>query len=538
MHDHLDTDVLVAGGGSVGLLTALFLARRGVRVVVAERAAAPQRHPRAMGIGPRTVEVLREAGLHEAVDALCVDMRGSGLGMFSARTLAEADLPALAAAAPPRAAEFDAVSPGALRGTCPQNRLDEVLLAEVRRLGAQVRFGAELTSLDQDDRSVTAEVGGARVRARYLVGADGVRGAVRPAVGIGVSGPGPIGLPLVSALFRADLLDLTGGRQFIVCDVTTPEAPGGLLPVDGRHEWIYHTRFDPSAGQRVEDFTPSRCRALVRAAVGDPDREVEVVSVLPWQARGVLADDFRAGRVFLVGDAAHVIPPVGAFGLNTGVADAHNLAWKLAAVLRGEAGGELLGTYGAERRPVAAEALRQSVLRLGDPSLHWARGPEGAAKRAAAGAVNAPLVHLGYRYRSSAVLGGGAEPPSTEDVALALNGDPGSRVPHAWVDGPEGRVSTVDLVAGGFAVLAGPEGAAWVEAAALASGALGVPVRARVLGGGSGLVPEARWPGVAGIGADGALLVRPDGFVAWRAERAGADPAGGLLRAMTAVLAR
>ncbi|QFZ19617.1 FAD-dependent monooxygenase [Saccharothrix syringae] len=533
-------DVLVAGAGSVGLFTTLFLARRGVRVLAVDRNPAPPVHPRAMGIGPRTVELLREAGLADEVDAACVDMSGSNLQMFSARTLADADLPALAAAAPPRTADFDEVTPRVLRGTCPQSRLDGVLVDAARRHGATVLFGFELVSFVRTTGGVAAVVrdadGERVVRADYLVGADGVRSGVRTRLGIPTSGPGALGLPLVSVLFRADLDDLTRGHTFVVCDVTTPEAPGGLLPVDGAHEWIYHTRYDPARGRSFEDFTPDRCRELVRAAVGR-DVAVEVVSVLPWQARGQVADRFRSGRVFLVGDAAHAIPPVGAFGLNTGAADAHNLAWKLALVLRGTADPALLDTYEAERLPVARTALEQSVLRLGDPSLHWARGPEGAAKRAAAGALNAPVVHLGYRYSSAAVVDPPAALPSTEDVALDLDGAPGSRVPHVWLKSDTGQVSTLDLLGPGFTLLAGADGAPWATAAAEVSAELGVPVDAPGIG--TDLVDlDARWERTAGITASGAVLVRPDGFVGWRAASLPEDPRTALRRALGAILGR
>ncbi|GLZ29312.1 FAD-dependent oxidoreductase [Lentzea sp. NBRC 105346] len=514
MGTHMRTDVLITGAGTVGLCTALMLARQGVSALAIDRAAAPPVHPRAMGIGPRTVELLRELEIVDVVDAACMDMTGSNLQMFSAPTLAEADLDALAAAAPPRTAEFDQLTPRALRGTCPQHELDTALLAA----GAPAEFGAELLSYQQDDAGVTAMLrDGREVRARYLVGADGARSTVRAAAGIGTTGPGALGQPLVSVLFHADLSDLTGGHTFIVCDITTPEAPGGLLPVDGHFKWIYHFRYDPAADS-FEDFTTQRIEERIRAATGKSQLELEIVSVLPWQARGAVATAFRSGRVFLAGDAAHVIPPVGAFGMNTGVADGHNLAWKLAAVLDGSAGPGLLDTYEAERRPVALTAMEQAMARLADPSLHWARGPEGAERRAAAGVLNAPVVHLGYRYDSGAVIGPEPVLPSTEDVELDLDGAPGSRLPHAWL--ADGR-STLDLVRGRFTVLAGPDGEQWLKELPEVDGHV---------------IEDRAWLRRAGIGESGALLVRPDGFVGWRATQAG-EP-GALTEAYRRILHR
>ncbi|WBB81894.1 FAD-dependent monooxygenase [Micromonospora sp. WMMD882] len=532
-------EVLVVGGSTVGLFAALFLARHGVSTLCVDRHPAPLRHPRAMGIGPRTVELLREAGIADAVDAVCMDMSGSNLQMFSSRTLAEADLAALSAAAPPRTRDVDHVTPQHLRGTCPQSRLDTVVLTAAREHGASVEFDTELTSFTQDDAGVTAVLTGpagpTTVRARYLVAADGARSAVRSRLGVGVTGPGPLGRPVISVLFESDLAAITGGHTFIVCDVTHPDAPGGLLPVDGDRQWIYHFYHDP-ATEPVEAFTPARCRELIRTAVGQADLPVEVVSVLPWQAQATVADRFRVGRVLLAGDAAHVVPPVGAFGMNTGVADSHNLAWKLALVLADRAGEELLDTYEAERRPVALAVREQAMLRLADPGLHWARGAEGAARRAAAGAVNAPVVHLGYRYDSAAVVNPQPTPPSTEDVGRALDGAPGSRLPHGWLAPAGRRVSSLDLVAGRFTLFTGADGTAWWAAAAEAAHWFPVGLQAYRVGPGREVADPDGWTTTVGIGDHGALLVRPDGFVAWRATTADPDPAGALRDALAALL--
>ena len=513
--------VLIVGGGSVGLSAALFLAHHGVPVVLVEASGGPSIHPRATGLGPRTMEFFRECGIGDAVNAAALDLGTASLGKITAVTLATVTFPAAAgpaaAAGPGRAAEppvlnpYAAVSPATVRGLCPQHRLDPVLLHAARQRGAEVRYGSTLVGLAQDEHGITATLDdGQQLPADYVIAADGVRSGLRDALGIATSGPGALGRPKMNILFRADLRPYTAGRSFVGCDITTPEAPGLLMTVDGTDEWIFHVEYEPG-----EIFDDERCRAVVRAAVGDPALDVEVRSALPWRVRAQLADRFRAGRVFLVGDAARAVPPIGAFGMNTGIADAHNLAWKLAAVHAGAAAPSLLDSYEAERRPVAEFVLDQAMRRLRDPRLHWATGAEADAARAAAGVVAAPIVHLGYRYAAGAVVDPEPELPSTRDVAAVLDGAPGSRVPHVWTTGDGRRVSTVDLVAGRWTLFT--TGPRW-------------PVPASV--------QAYRLDSCPGLEPGGALLVRPDAVVAWRSRARPADPYTEVAQALTTITGR
>ncbi|WP_067680928.1 FAD-dependent monooxygenase [Nocardia miyunensis] len=525
-----DRRVLIVGGGSVGLAAAVFLTRHGVTPLVLEQQPGISVHPRATGIGPRTMEFLRQAGLEQAVDDVAVDMSAGGAVKLTMHTLASADL---SAAAPGMAlgsawSQGDP-SPARVRGVCPQHRLDSVLLPAARDGGARVRFSARVRecAIESGGVSVTLDTGEV-IAADYLIAADGVRSTVRERLGIGVSGPGALGEPTVSILFRADLTRYTGGRHFVNCTITNPDAPGLLVTVDGEKEWIFHARADEMSDAAAH-FTDEHCRELIRAAVGDDALPVEIVSALPWRPRGHLADRFGQGRVFLAGDAAHTVPPIGAFGLNTGVADAHNLAWKLAAVLRGDAGPALLDTYDAERRPVAAMTLAQAMIRLADPILHW--DPTAAERRAAAGALHAPVVHLGYRYDSAAVIDPQPDLPSTEDVFADLDGAPGSRLPHHRLPG---GASTLDLIGTRCTVIAGNH--RWIAAASDAADRLGIRIDSHV-------IPlshkEIRpWAQTVGIEPDGALLVRPDQIIAARILTAPPAPAHLLHHLLTRILAR
>jgi putative polyketide hydroxylase len=518
------TSVLVVGGSLVGLSSALFLAARGVKPVLVERHAGSAAHPRAIGYTARTMELLRGVGLGGRVPEV-----PAGFQLLRARveslagTWFEQSAWTPKAAAPPAPAPEDSPCQGA---AIAQDTLEPMLRARASELGADLRLGTELLRFEQDASGVTAWLRGAggrehTLRASYMIAADGARSPVREALGITRSGRGHL-RTMRSVLFRAPLERYLekGISQF---QIDQPELKAFLTTYgDGR--WVL------MFGDDVER-DEARLREAIFKAIGRSDLEVQILTTGRWELEASIADRLASGRVFLAGDAAHTLPPTrGGFGANTGIHDAHNLAWKLAAVLAGTSMPALLDTYDAERQPVAWRRHQQTFAR---PDY-----------RAYAGGIadDEPILddramELGELYRSSAVIGAGQElPPARRPDEWA--GQPGTRAPHLWVDSSDGaRVSTLDLFGNGWVLLGEDE--RWRSAAAHGSEALAVPLRFVRVGADTGsntaadLVPESpeALRTAFGLQPGGCSLIRPDGVVAWRCTDMPGDPAGTLLDA-------
>jgi putative polyketide hydroxylase len=493
--DVQQTDVLVVGGGITGLSTALFLTRLGVRPVLVERHPTTAIMPQARAFNPRSMEIYRAHGLEPEIrrhQSILVDFPE----MIGAETLAGTErfrFDLLSDVQPP-----EHVSPTDW-AMIDQDELEQIIRAAAEEAGADIRFGTELMSLESDVDGVCAVVrdaaGERTVQARYLVAADGHRAGVRTRLGVGVDQPLATNHGLYF-IFDADLTTELRDRRFTLAYLDRP-APGTVLvPMRQVGRWMLGMPYEPD---RRDEFTEDRCVELAREAVGVPDLAVTLVPPVPgWPhlvshstSGGWVAHRFRVGPVFFAGDAAHVVPPSGSYGASTGIADAHNLAWKLAAVLTGQAGPALLDTYEAERRPVATRTLDVAMRLL----TARQRGPGGDAD------VDDLTVIFGYRYRSAAAVTEPSTPDTPVEDPRTPSGRPGLRAPHAWL--ADGR-STTDLCVGGFTLLAGPDGDDWTAAATAA----GVAVHR---------LRDENSLTAYGITSTGASLVRPDGFVAWRA---------------------
>ncbi|GAA0900967.1 FAD-dependent monooxygenase [Streptomyces thermoalcalitolerans] len=528
--------VLIAGAGPGGLSTAVFLGLHGVPALVVERHPSTSTAVKATGQYPHTMEALAIAGVAETVRERGRAYR-SDFHMVVAETLAG---PVLRTLLSGDQLSMRHVSPQDW-GTASQSTVEAVLAARATELGARLRFSTRLTSLTQDADTVTAvtehtKTGERRViRARYLVAADGWRSGIRQSLGIKMRGRGTVG-KVLRVLFEADLSEplshtdgAADGRRFTALHVGRAVLFNTEIP--GLYGYFRDLTPELPEGWWTSEDTVA---AQIRADLGIPDTPLKIEEIGDTEISCGVAERFREGRVLLVGDAAHVMPPTGGMGGNTAYLDGLYLGWKLAAVLNGTAGDALLDSHDAERRPYASELVEQQFANLVDRI-----SPE-LADGSLAEPLPPPVIAFGYRFPKGAVL---TEPDDDgelfEDPARPT-GRPGSHAPYVPLTRTDGSAtSTTALFGHAFVLFTGPDGAAWAEGAAAAANTLGVVVQVHRVGPGTGLLDtDGAFAAAYGIGPDGAALVRPDRFVAWRSAGAHPDPAAEIERVLRHVLHR
>jgi putative polyketide hydroxylase len=527
-----DVPVLIVGGGPVGLSASILLSRLGIHSLLVERHPGVAPQPRARGVSVRTMEIMRPWGIERALRAAAVPPVQFARYVW-AETMTGPELRLVTGVGDPEG--VGRYSPTS-QCACSQDALDPVLLALARSYAqADLRFGHECASFELDESGMTARLvectSGEEfsVRAWYMIAVVGASSGVRTALGIPF--PGPVLSHRVMILFEADIAPRLPRSPSMLYFINNPAVAGAIVATSNPNRWTLDQAYDPDGGQRISEFTPERCRELVRAAVGVADLPVDIVNVTPWDMEARVAPRFRDGRVFLVGDAAHAMPPTGVYGLNTGVQDAHNLAWKLAAVLRGWAGAELLATYETERLPVARFNTEQSLLNGAEVAT--AGGQPNFARFQGIG------IALGYTYASPAIVPDGSPALDVTDpvVEYVASARPGGRAPHVWLERNGKCISTLDLFEKRFVLLAGPDGHAWRTAAVDA--AMQAPLDAYTIGARGDLVDhEGAWSRTYGVTSQGAVLVRPDGHVAWRSETGVGDAAAALRQTFARILNR
>ena len=460
----IEVPVLIVGGSMVGMTTALLLGYHGVHSLVVEHHRGTAIHPRAASVTQRTMEIFRSVGIEQIVRTKSEAQFVQDAGVVGVETLAGG-----------ATAHYIANFNDGIRDLSPtvrvflsQNALEPTLKEGAEQYGGRILFATECISLQQDADGVTAVIRHRdtgetqRVRAQYLIAADGAHSRIRENLGIRMRGHGVMSKS-VTIYFRANLRSFLDGKLGAVVYANHPQLRGFF-----RFEKPFESAFlvvntvGDAARPDVDvstNFTTESALQMVRLAIGDPDIPVTIENVMHWKATADTAEHFRDGRIFIAGDAAHVMPPTGGWGGNTGVQDAHNLAWKLALVLRGSAGEDLLSTYEEERHPIDELTVEQAYTRYllrTDPSI-----PRDTMQPV----VNDLDIELGYVYRSSAVIAEGAQVPlhvsPRESHAM-----PGTRAPHYWLQHHGQQISTLDLFERNFRLLAAPVGAAWCDCAA------------------------------------------------------------------------
>ena len=578
----VETDVLIVGSGPAGGAAALSLATLGVPNIMITKYRWTANTPRAHITNQRAMEIFRDLGIEDQVLAdatphelvgdtvFCTAIAGEEIGRIKTW-----------GTHPAREADYQLASP-CLICDIPQTYLEPILVKNATARGTQTRFSTEYLSHAQDDDGVTTTVRdrltGATydIRSKYLIGADGARSLVAEHIGLPYEGQMDIAGSM-NITFKADISAKVASRPSVLYWVIQPGSNVGgigaglVRMIRPWHEWLIVWGYDISQPPPTVDT--EKATEIVRNLLGLPDLDVEITGTSLWGNNEMFATHLQKRRVFAAGDAIHRHPPSNGLGSNTSVQDSYNLAWKLAAVLRGQAGAGLLETYSTERAPVA----RQIVTRANQSSREFGQFFEvlgltsaeteaemreqieerkwntarGRAKRAALVSAmelknyefNAHGVELGQFYQSTAIVGDGtARPAPARDPELYYQAStvPGAHLPHAWVGDAANKVSTLDLAPyGAFTLFTGIAGEAWAEAAEKVGQDLNVPVTTVIIGPGRAVTDlYYDWARVREIDEDGALLVRPDKFIGWRSMSLPGSPERALRDALASLLSR
>ena len=584
----LNVPVLIVGGGAAGLCTSIFLSSAGVEHLLVERHVGTSQLPKAHYVNQRTMEIFRQHGLADVL---------YDKGATSKNMAKVARQTTLGGDGPFDRRVFqliDAFGGGQLQerylqdSPCPSTNLPQIRLEPLLRQCAEkgapamVRFQHEMVEMTQDENGVCATIrdlsigGEYTVRADYLVGADGGAG-IGKSIGATMTGLLDLG-EYVSAHVITDLSPWWDDEVLMASFDNVDEdgvrhtaSLAAMGPTWGMHseEWAFHIPLAPGDATNYDKRTiVAKFREILK--VGDID--VKVLKTTRWRVEGVLSDRYQEGRVFLVGDSAHRHAPATGLGLNSAVQDVHNLAWKLAAVVKGQASASLLDTYQQERPPIGRRNIDWATFTIGNkriseaalgrhpagssPSLQrqayesfFADTPIGITLRARfteAAAVartefQAHDLEIGFAYEVGAVVPDGSMAPPTDPIGLMYQPTtrPGHRLPHAWLSRDGERISTHDLVApdGGLTLYVGSGTQAWSAAATSASDKFGIPITVPAIGT-ELLDTDGQWARVREIGEDGAVLVRPDQHVAWRTMTGSDQPEHSLAQAVGTVLGR
>jgi putative polyketide hydroxylase len=498
-----NTPVIIIGGSLVGLSAAMFLAWQKVPVILIEKHTASSKHPRAMGYPSRTMEIYRAVGIEDQIPQASAhfSLRRATVESLAGKWISET------AWTPEQKRKQEApkveYSP-CIGAAIAQDKLEPILRNKALELGADLRLGTELLHFDQDEKEVTAYVREREsgreytIKAEYMIATDGNTSPIREALNIGRKGIGNLQV-MRSVLFKAPLDEYlaSGVSQF---EIEQPDLKAFLTTYrDSRWVLMFKDDIERNETQLIED---------IKKAIGKDDIPIEIITTGRWDLSALITDEFKKGRIFLAGDAAHTLPPTrGGFGANTGIQDVHNLAWKLKSVISGTANPKLLDTYHKERQPISWVRYQQMFAR-----------PDYAVYAKEEELKNLTLyddvsMELGQIYRSEAIIANNENLPDAM-LPNQWNGQPGTRAPHIWMMKDNKKISSLDLFQNGWVLLTANE--AWNEASLKVNDILKVELKGIKIGSDIKVQDTNAFRTLFGIGDSGATLIRPDGYIAWR----------------------
>jgi putative polyketide hydroxylase len=522
--------VLICGCGPVGLITSILLSRQGIRNLLIEKRDRVNTLPRARGLTVRTVEILDQLGLRKQLEAIALPPLWTRYFIYTEK-LAGQIVGVMPTAMQAEAAGDRSPAPYVVAA---QDRIDPMLYrAALRYAEAEIRFSTEAVDFHEDAGGITTAVrssngSSSQIRSSYLIAADGGRSALRKLAGIGETGRANL-RSYINNHIRADLGRFTAGREGALIWTLAPGFEGLFQMLDGDQKWAVQVQYDPNAASD-EVWTDEVAVKQIRAMIGDSaadDVNIEILKAYRFTLSMMVSDRLRKGRLLLTGDAAHTVPPYGGFGLNTGIQSAHNLAWKLGAVLRGEAPPALLDTYDTERREVA-----RRVCDFGRTNAAYVEEMMTAVRDAKSTDEKRSIVNgsrqygnwwgldLGVHYEGpGAFIPDDLPAPEVKNPVIDYvpHAKPGYRAPHFWAMRGTTRLSSIALFDGVFVLLVGSAGHAWIEAARDPKTKLLPTIQAYRVAEDGDLVPETDFCALYGVSNAGAVLVRPDGHVAYRA---------------------